>query len=92
MGYAGCRNCFHGQASGMLNGEVGTNIKTAYLDEELPIKTPDLKNVDNALVVFHLMGEHTTYADRYPAVYQKFDEAGTKRDEYDNAVLIRTLF
>lgn len=70
-----------------LNGKVGTNIKTAYLDEELPIKTPDLKNVDNALVVFHLMGEHTTYADRYPAVYQKFDEAGTKRDEYDNAVL-----
>ena len=28
-----------------LNGEVGANIKTAYLDEELPIKTPDLKNV-----------------------------------------------
>ena len=70
-----------------LNGEVGANIKTAYLDEELPIKTPDLKNVENALIVFHLMGEHLTYADRYPAVYQKFDEAGTKRDEYDNAVL-----
>jgi len=70
-----------------LNGEVGANIKTAYLDEELPIKTPDLKNVENALIVFHLMGEHLTYADRYPAVYQKFDESGTKRDEYDNAVL-----
>lgn len=70
-----------------LNGDVGEYIRSNYYDEELADQTPDLKNADNALIVYHLMGCHQLYTERYPFEYQKFDRKVSKTSEYDNAIL-----
>lgn len=70
-----------------LNGDVGEYIRSNYYDEELADQTPDLKNADNALIVYHLMGCHQLYTERYPFKYQKFDRKVSKTSEYDNAIL-----
>ena len=70
-----------------LNGEVGESLNTAYLDEALAEKAPDIQHVNNALIVFHLMGEHGRYEDRYPAEYEYFHQGKNRNvDCYDNAV------
>lgn len=72
-----------------LNGEIGESSYAAYHDGLLVEKAAkDLSQAENALIVIHLMGEHTKYPDRYPAEFAQFTgSANPQVDQYDNAVL-----
>lgn len=52
------------------------NTKTTKYDGEL-VKTATLRDTP-AMYIFHLMGQHFTYADRYTPEYRRF-----KADDYD---------
>ena len=70
-----------------VNGSVGESTNTLYFDERLAGQIPDIKNLDNALIVFHVMGCHGFYGDRYPDAYDVFSGDDSVVDMYDNAVL-----
>lgn len=68
-----------------INKNAGTHLQTQYYDEELLSALPDLSYEGPRLIIFHLMGSHGTYEDRYPAEEQIF--TGTSReDAYDNTI------
>lgn len=48
-----------------------------------------LKITDRMLLVFHIMGSHLSYHDRYPKTFDRFHTLGRhpQYDEYDNSVL-----
>lgn len=48
-----------------------------------------LKITDRMLLVFHIMGSHLSYHDRYPKTFDRFHTLGrhSQYDEYDNSVL-----
>lgn len=70
-----------------LNGSGGQATTTAYYDDKLVNEISKLKNVDNALIVVHLMGSHGQYNERYPASYAKFSGNREDIDSYDNSIL-----
>lgn len=73
-----------------LNGNVGKSNETQFYDEEIVTKIDEikLKNDENIFLVCHLMGCHGSYADRYPAKFEKYEavEPSKKVSEYDNCV------
>ncbi len=69
-----------------INEEAGTgNLQTMYYDGDLLNHLPDLNG--DALIVFHLMGSHGIYLDRYPESYARFKGKGKVVDAYDNSIL-----
>lgn len=69
-----------------INGNVGRSAETTHYDEELVRQISQLQLEDNALVVFHVMGSHGKYSDRYPSEYNEFTGDNSIVDEYDNSV------
>lgn len=70
-----------------LNSTAGDKFSTNYYDEKLVDVLPDMRKTDKALIIVHLMGNHSTYQDRYPTQYSQFDGQDSKIDEYDNSIL-----
>lgn len=62
-------------------------IKNSY-DEEIVIKSKSYisKEKDN-FIIYHLMGAHQGYNNRYPKKYDKFKNKNIYISSYDNAIL-----
>ena len=73
-----------------LNGNTGKTTETQFYDEEIAKRIDEIKleSGDNIFLVCHLMGCHGSYADRYPAEFEKFKavDSSEKVSEYDNSV------
>ncbi|WP_298706037.1 phosphoethanolamine transferase [uncultured Veillonella sp.] len=70
-----------------VNGSVGERSDAMYYDEHLLGQIPDIDTLDNALIVFHVMGSHGAYDDRYPHSYEVFSGDNSLIDRYDNSIL-----
>lgn len=75
-----------------INGNSGKTTWTDHFDGELAerLKTIDLDQGENALIVIHLMGSHTDYQERYPKKQEKFAVKEKKKrriNSYDNTVV-----
>jgi heptose-I-phosphate ethanolaminephosphotransferase len=59
-----------------INSHIGKDIATDYFDSELVERFRQLKgkinNADNNFIVFHLMGNHFNYCNRYPPAFAQF--------------------
>ena len=62
---------------------------TDDFDMALVDAVDQLKITDRMLLVFHLMGSHLSYHDRYPNTFDHFHTLGRhpQYDEYDNSIL-----
>lgn len=69
-----------------LNNNLGETTETNAYDLKLVDALDNIQYKDKMLLVFHLMGSHGSYAQRYPKSFAKF---GSKKtiDEYDNSML-----
>ena len=70
-----------------INEHVGATVMTTYYDDKLAEYFPKIENGRKSLIIFHLMGNHAVYKDRYPKSFAQFKSSKAKVDEYDNAVL-----
>ena len=70
-----------------LNKNVGETTKTNFYDEKVVNGLQNIKKYDKMLIVIHLMGNHGSYADRYPHQFAKFQGRGKQIDAYDNSIL-----
>jgi heptose-I-phosphate ethanolaminephosphotransferase len=59
-----------------INSNIGKTTATDFFDSELVEKFRQLKgqinNAENNLIVFHLMGSHTPYCNRFPPSFARF--------------------
>lgn len=70
-----------------INDFWGHKLLTSYYDEKLAEYFPKPKAKGKTLVIFHLMGCHNVYSDRYPSEFAVFDEGKDERvNSYDNCV------
>ncbi|MGN0949742.1 MAG: sulfatase-like hydrolase/transferase [Mitsuokella sp.] len=67
-----------------LNTHVGETTETAVYDGALADHLAQIKPTDKMLIVIHLMGNHGSYADRYPKDFA-VEQGATA--EYDNSIL-----
>ena len=71
-----------------INDFVGRKLKTTYYDDALVKYFPKLKQQGKTFIIFHLMGCHNVYSDRYPKDFKVFKDGHDERvDEYDNCIL-----
>lgn len=74
-----------------LNRQIGETTKTNSYDASLVEKIDKLKISNKMLIVFHLMGNHGSYSERYPQSFKCFNEAKSQDenniDHYDNSML-----
>lgn len=75
-----------------INGNSGKTTWTDHFDGELAerLKTIDLDQGKNALIVIHLMGSHADYQERYPKKQEKFpvkEKKNRRINSYDNTVV-----
>lgn len=70
-----------------INNNIGDKLTASYYDEQLVKELPDMQKEDKALIILHLMGNHSSYRDRYPQQYDKFGDTDKHIDEYDNSIL-----
>ena len=68
------------------NNNVGEKTATNHYDLKLVESIEKIKITDKMLIVFHLMGNHGSYRERYPKDFKKFNGRKTL-DEYDNSIL-----
>ena len=69
-----------------INNNAGEITKTDYYDLKLADSLDKIKYSGKMLIVIHLMGNHGSYSERYPAEFNKF--TGDKDvDDYDNSIL-----
>ena len=70
-----------------INEYIGHKSMTTYYDEQLGKHFPQLKTGQKTLIIFHLMGCHAVYTDRYPSEFEKFTDGTNSRvDHYDNCI------
>ena len=69
-----------------INNNTGDKLITSYYDDHLVDELPD-NHMEKALIILHLMGNHSTYQDRYPAKYSQFRGKERRIDAYDNSIL-----
>lgn len=70
-----------------INEYVGHKSMTTYYDEQLSKYFPQLEAGQKTFIVFHLMGCHAVYTDRYPSEFEKFTDGTDSRvNHYDNCV------
>lgn len=70
-----------------INDFWGNKLLTEYYDEKLAEYFPKPAENGRTLVVFHLMGCHNVYSDRYTSEYAVFKDGNDERvDSYDNCV------
>lgn len=71
-----------------INDFVGDKLRTTYYDEKLADYFPEMEQDKKTLLIFHLMGCHNVYSDRYPAKFEKFSDGEDERvNSYDNCIL-----
>lgn len=68
------------------NNNVGEKTSTNHYDLKLVDSVEQIKLSNKMLIVFHLMGNHGSYRERYPRDFKKIDGRNTL-DEYDNSIL-----
>ena len=68
------------------NDNVGEKTSTNNYDIKLIDSVERMQLRDKMLIVFHLMGNHGSYRERYPREFKKFGGRKTL-DEYDNSIL-----
>lgn len=68
------------------NNNVGEKTSTNHYDSKLIDGIEHIKLSDKMLIIFHLMGNHGSYRERYPKEFKKFG-GGMILDEYDNSIL-----
>lgn len=68
------------------NSNMGETLLTNFYDLRLVEGLADINMSNRMLIVFHLMGNHESYDQRYPI---EFEEYGSKSDvdTYDNSIL-----
>ena len=70
-----------------INDYLDNRHMTEYHDAKLAEYFPTRDDNKKVLVIFHLMGCHITYTDRYPKSYELFTGSDDERiDYYDNCV------
>ena len=69
-----------------INNNLGETTSTNAFDLKLVDKLDHIKYTDKMLLVIHLMGNHGSYAQRYPKNFSKFGNKKTI-DHYDNSML-----
>ena len=69
-----------------INNNLGETTNTNAFDLKLVDKLDHIKYTDKMLLVIHLMGNHGSYAQRYPKNFSKFGNKKTI-DHYDNSML-----
>lgn len=71
-----------------INESSGGKLRTTYYDAELAEYFPAPAEKGKTLLIFHLMGCHNVYNDRYPGQFEKFSASESGRvNTYDNCVL-----
>lgn len=70
-----------------LNKNIGETTKTNFYDEKVVDGLQNIQKYDKMLIVIHLMGNHGSYADRYPHQFAKFQGRSKQIDAYDNSIL-----
>ena len=68
------------------NNNIGEKTSTNHYDLKLVDGIEHIKLSDKMLIVFHLMGNHGSYRERYPKEFKRFAGRNTL-DEYDNSIL-----
>lgn len=64
-----------------------SKLLTMYYDDKLVEYFPEVKKNEKTFIVFHLMGCHNVYNDRYPAEYGVFTDGDDARvNSYDNCI------
>lgn len=70
------------------NNNRGKSLDTDAYDEVLVNGVDNIKNLESGLIVYHTMGTHAGYRNRYPDEYSHFSGGENKDiDTYDNALL-----
>lgn len=70
-----------------INDFWGNKLLTEYYDDKLAEYFPAPEKNEKKFVIFHLMGCHNVYTDRYPAEEEIFtDGDDTRVNAYDNCV------
>lgn len=69
-----------------INSTLGESTNTDYFDGKLIEELEKIKITDKMLIVMHLMGNHGSYAQRYPKAFEKYDGKNTI-DKYDNSII-----
>lgn len=71
-----------------INDFVGRKLKTTYYDDALVKYFPKISQQEKIFIIFHLMGCHNVYSDRYPKDFKVFKGGKDEHvDEYDNCIL-----
>ena len=71
-----------------INDYFGSKLLTTYYDETLAEQFPKIDENKKTLIIFHLMGCHNLYIDRYPASFKTFVDGNDSRvDTYDDCIL-----
>lgn len=69
-----------------INKNLGETTETNAFDIKLVDALEHIKYTDKMLLIIHLMGNHGSYAQRYPKSFSKFGDKKTI-DHYDNSML-----
>lgn len=67
-----------------INNNLGETTKTNFYDIKLIDTLNEINLSKKMLIVIHLMGNHSSYEDRYPKDFNKFSG---KIGNYDNSIL-----
>lgn len=70
-----------------LNSHLGVTLLSDFPDGMLVEKWPSIQKADDMVVIFHLMGSHNSYQDRFPPEFAKFTGVNTQVNEYDGSLL-----
>ncbi|MBR6412734.1 MAG: phosphoethanolamine transferase [Alphaproteobacteria bacterium] len=70
-----------------INDYYGSKLLTTYYDEKLADQFPKINPNKKVLIIFHLMGCHNLYIDRYPSSFKTFDGDNARVNTYDNCIL-----
>ncbi len=69
-----------------INSTAGDKLKTDYYDYEVISKLDNIKYSDKMLIIIHLMGNHSSYKERYPNEFNKYLNYNSI-NQYDNSIL-----
>ncbi|MCH3949873.1 MAG: phosphoethanolamine transferase [Acidaminococcus sp.] len=69
-----------------INGHAGEGMESSFYDKELLKYLPKTSETKPVLVIFHIMGSHATYQNRYPEAFAHFKGKDKLVDEYDNSI------
>jgi heptose-I-phosphate ethanolaminephosphotransferase len=75
-----------------INGHAGEGMESSFYDKELLKFLPKTSKIKPVLVIFHIMGSHATYQNRYPEAFAHFKGKGNLVDTYDNSILYTDSF